>query len=229
MKLGIMQPYLFPYIGYFQLIKAVDKYVIFDDVNYIKGGWINRNNILVNNQKHLFTIALDSSSQHKHINETEIKDNFVSLLKMIRYSYSRAPYFQNGFSLIERIFSFQESNLSRFIANSIIVIAEYLGLKTEFIMSSSLDKNITLKNQQKILHICELLKANTYINSIGGVELYDKAEFASRNIELKFLKTKPFHYKQFKADFVPGLSIIDVMMFNSPETIQGMLDSYELI
>jgi hypothetical protein len=229
MKLGIMQPYLFPYIGYFQMIKAVDKYVIYDDVNYIKGGWINRNNILVNKRKYLFTVVLEQSSPNKLINEIFIRDNFVKLTKTIRESYIKAPFFSQSFQLLEDIFSFQDKNLGQFTANSIISISHYLGIETEFILSSKLGKDNSLKNKDKVFQICEILGADTYINAIGGLELYTREDFTSHNIELKFLKTNSIIYHQFHNEFVPWLSIIDVMMFNSAEEINNMLDRYELI
>lgn len=229
MKLAIMQPYLFPYIGYFQLINAVDKFVIYDDVNYIKGGWINRNNILVNNQKYLFTVTLDQPSPYKLINEISIKDEFSKFLKTIYHSYLKAPYYLQTNNLLKKIISFQERNLGEFIANSLKEISIYLEINTEILISSQLNKNKALKNKEKILHICELLDANQYINAIGGQELYSKKEFSINNIELKFIKSNNIIYKQFNHEFVPWLSIIDVMMFNSKEEIKSMLNQYELI
>ena len=229
MKLAIMQPYMLPYIGYFQLINAVDKFVIYDDVNFIKGGWINRNNILLNNKKHLFTISLGQSSSFKHINEIFIKDNFVKLQKTFHSSYSRAPYFELINKLLKNIFSYNEKQLGKFITNSIKVICAYLEIDTELIISSEIDKNNKLANKDKVIHICELLGANQYINAAGGRELYDKEEFAAHGIELKFLESRGMSYKQFGNEFVPWLSIIDVMMFNPKEKIKEKLNQYELI
>jgi hypothetical protein len=229
MKIAIMQPYLFPYIGYFQLMNIVDKYVIYDDVNYIKGGWVNRNNILLGGQKHLFTIRLEKPSPNKLINEILIKDDFHKILKKIQYSYHGAPFFKQVYFLIEEIFSFPEKNLSVFITNSIRCLSEYLGIKTDFIISHTLNKNSNLKNQEKVINICEILNADTYINPIGGQELYRKADFSLHNINLKFLKTKPIIYQQSIIEFIPSLSIIDVMMFNSPIEIQIILNQYELV
>jgi hypothetical protein len=229
MKLGIMQPYLFPYIGYFQLIGAVDKFVIYDDVNYIKGGWINRNTILVSNKKYLFTVSLAQSSPNKLINEISIKDDFAQLMKTIHLSYMKAPFYHQTFQLLEDIFCFQEKNLGKFVASSIISISNYLGVETEFVLSSGIEKDNSLKNKDKVLHICEILGAATYVNAIGGQGLYNREEFASHNIELKFLQSNPLTYKQFHNEFVPGLSIIDIMMFNSVEEINNMLDQYEMI
>lgn len=229
MKLGIMQPYFMPYIGYFQLMKAVDKYVIYDDVNYIKRGWINRNNILENGEKKLFTISLHKASQNKLINEIEIEDDFQKFLKTIQMNYRKAPYYSEIISLIERIVSFPDKNLARFLTNSFREILSYLSIDTELLVSSRLQKDCSLKGSDKILHICKLLGADTYYNAIGGQELYDKEEFAKNGIQLHFLQTAPISYPQFNQEFVPYLSIIDVLMFNSPEKVNKLLDEYTLI
>lgn len=229
MKLGIMQPYFFPYIGYWQLIKAVDNYVVYDDVNYIKGGWINRNNFLINGQKKLFTIQLNGASSYKKINEIEIKDDFSSFKKMLQINYAKAPFYKDCQELVERITSFDSKNLGVFLFNSIKSIAEYLGFETEIILSSEIEKDDNLKGQEKVIHICKLLEADEYYNAIGGQELYSKQGFKENGISLSFLKTNIIPYKQLKNDFVPGLSILDMMMFCSKEQINEMLDNYELI
>ncbi|WP_019035647.1 WbqC family protein [Prevotella amnii] len=229
MKLGIMQPYFMPYIGYWQLIKAVDKYVIFDDVNYIKKGWINRNNILVNGNKKLFTISLHNASQNKLIKEISIADDFKRLDKTIIMAYSKAPYFIPVNELLHEIYAYPKDNLALFVANSIKRVVEYLEIKTELILSSKLKKDIFLKGQDKILAICRELKADTYINAIGGKELYEKQKFKEKGLNLFFLEPIITEYKQLNCEFVRGLSMIDIMMFNSPEQIREMLSSFELL
>lgn len=229
MTLGIMQPYLFPYIGYFQLVQAVDVYVIYDDVQHIKRGWINRNNIIVNNQKHLFTISLDKPSTTKFINETVIKDDFVSFQKTLSQAYANAPYSDAVMKLAADICAYPDKNLAKFIGNSLEKIAEYLDMKTEFIYSSTLGDKTHLERQERLISISEQLSADTYINAIGGQELYTKDAFKDKGIDLKFLKPEITHYSQFKNEFIPGLSILDVMMFNSPDEIKKMLNAYQLI
>ncbi len=224
-----MQPYFMPYIGYWQLIKCVDKYVIYDDVNYINRGWINRNNILVNGKKQLFSISLNGASQNKLINAISISDDFVKFRKTIAMAYSKAPYYYDISSLINKIIGFPKDNLANFIGNSIELVCDYLDIKTRLIMSSSIEKNNSLKAQDKILDICSILKADTYINAIGGQELYKKEDFAKEGIRLDFIKSKYIEYPQFKNEFVPWLSIIDVMMFNSVGEISFMLDKYDLV
>ena len=218
-----------PYIGYWQLIKAVDKYVVYDDVNFIKQGWINRNNLLIDGQKKLFTIILSGASPNKLINEIELKDDFVKFGKMIRYNYSKSPYFDVVMPILEDIFNHSNKNLGQFLRHTITKICSYLQIDTEILLSSEMQKNNELKAKDKVLHICELLAATEYYNAIGGQELYDKEEFKSHNIDLKFLQTELTPYKQYKNEFVAGLSIIDVLMFNSVEEVNKMLDNYELV
>lgn len=229
MKLGIMQPYFMPYLGYWQLMAAVDKYVVYDDVNYIKRCWISRNNILLNKGRYLFTISLNSASQNKLINEISIKDDFVKFTKTLTSAYSKAPYYNNVMALMSDICNYNDLTLSKFIKHSFDVILNYLNVGTELIMSSDLEKNNSLKGQEKIIHICQILQADTYINAIGGRELYNKEEFHNAGVNLYFLQSELPPYKQFNNDFIAGLSIIDVLMFNSPAEVKNMLNKYELI
>jgi hypothetical protein len=229
MKLGIMQPYFFPYIGYWQLIKAVDTYVIYDDVTYIKSGWINRNNFLINGEKKLFTIQIKGKSSYRLINEIEIIDNFINFVKMLKTNYSKAPYFKNILELVSQIIEYDKTNLALFLFNSMKIILDYLLIDVNLVLSSYLNKDNSLKGKSKVINICNVLGASYYYNTIGGIELYNKKDFLQNNINLHFLKTKITSYKQFNNDFIPGLSIIDVMMFNTTEEINKMLEEYELI
>jgi hypothetical protein len=151
------------------------------------------------------------------------------MLNVIKSSYSKAPYFKETFELISKCLNNPEDNLFKFIYGSIVLINDYLEIKTPIIISSSTDANHTLKSQDKVLSLCKAQDANVYINSIGGVELYDKTIFKQNGIELNFIKSNPLKYKQFNDEFVPWLSIIDVMMFNSKEQIQEYLNEYILI
>lgn len=217
-----------PYIGYFQLMKVVDKYVIYDDVNFIKGGWINRNNILINSEKRLFTISLDGASPNKKINEILIKDDFTKFLRSLELSYHKAPYFEQGISLMRDILKFEDKNLSLFIGNSFRAISNYLDFNTEFLYSSKIGKDNELRAEKKVISICKSLGANEYYNAIGGKELYSKENFETNGLKLNFLKTNQIKYKQFNNVFVPNLSIIDILMFNSKAEINQFLDNYTL-
>ncbi len=229
MKVAIMQPYLFPYIGYWQLINAVDVFVIYDDVNYRKRSFINRNYILIKGNPHLFTLQLKKASQNKLINEIEIGENREKILKTILFNYKKAPYFKEVYSLIEDILLNREKNLAKYLSYSIKRVSDFLDIKTKFLYSSEIPKDSSLKRQDRIINICKNLKATVYINSIGGKEIYDKSVFAENGIQLKFLKPKNIMYRQWDSNFIPNLSIIDVMMFNHRDEIKDMLNKYELI
>lgn len=226
-----MQPYFCPYIGYFQLIKLVEKFVIYDDVNYINKGWINRNNILVNGNKFLFQLPLIEASQNKKINTIEIvidekwKNKF---LKTLDHSYKNAPYFIDVINLIEDMFDTNYKLISEINYLSIVKICEYLDIKTEILSTSSIFDNHDLKGQYRILNICKKLNSDHYINPIGGVDIYDPVIFEENGIKINFITHKDIIYKQFNNLFVPNLSIIDVMMFNKKEEINILLDQFNL-
>ncbi|HAT4284828.1 TPA: WbqC family protein [Clostridium perfringens] len=232
MKVGIMQPYFLPYIGYWQLLNVVDKYVIYDDVNFIKGGWINRNRMLVNGEPKLFNIQMQGASPNKLINEIEVSNNTVwkkKLLKTIENSYRKAPFYTDVFPIIEEIINYDECNLAKYLANSIKKVCNYLNIETELIVSSTLYKDNSLKAQEKVIEICKELKATEYYNAIGGQELYSYEDFKDVDIKLSFLKSNEIKYKQLKDEFVANLSILDVLMFNSINDVRNFLNQYELI
>lgn len=231
MKIAIMQPYLFSYIGYFQLISAVDKFVILDDVNYINKGWINRNRILINGKEHLFSIPVKKVSQNKLICDCELSNDVwqKKFLKTIEISYKKAPFVNDVLPLIATIVAYKEKNLSQFILNHLKRIFDFLNLKVSIIPSSSVYKTSELKAQEKIIDICKKEHTTQYINPIGGLDLYDKNRFLQENIQLNFLKTNNITYSQNSDGFIPWLSIIDVLMFNPKDEIREMLGKYELL
>lgn len=228
MKIAIMQPYLFPYIGYWQLIHAVDKFIIFDDVNYINKGYINRNKILVKSKPYQFTLELVGASQNKLINEIQIGKNSDKILKTIENNYKKSPYFKNIFPLLEDILRHDERNLAKFIGYSLKKISNYLEIGTSFVYSSDIKKDNNFKNQDKIIDICKKLKAKEYINPIGGIKLYSKEKFIAKNIKLSFINTKEIEYQQFNDEHISLLSIIDVMMFNNIVKLKSLIKKYKL-
>ena len=228
-----MQPYLFPYIGYWQLINAVDKFVIYDDVNFINRGWINRNRILVNGTDYMFSLPLSHAGQNKLINQIEVAENFEEwkskFLKTLERNYHKSPFYRDVLNLLSKVLINEDGKLLSILSKSILLISEYIGIRTEFLISSELPKNDFLKGSQKIFDICRVLQADDYINPIGGIDLYKKEEFESNHIELNFLNTAKIKYDQFLDGFIPNLSIIDVMMFNAKEKTKKLLNNFELI
>jgi hypothetical protein len=231
-KIAIMQPYFFPYIGYFQLIAAVDKFIVYDDVNFINRGWINRNNILNNGKSSLISVPLVGASQNKRIKDIELLYNDkwrISVLKNIELNYKKAPYFKIGYDLLQSVINTNSPNISEFNFNGIKCVCDYLNLTTSIVPSSGKYQNSDLKSQIRILDICQKESATSYYNPIGGINLYEKDNFTNNSIDLKFIKTKDVNYKQFKHEFIPNLSILDVLMFNSINEIKELLTRFEII
>ncbi len=227
-----MQPYFFPYIGYWQLINAVDTFVVYDNIQFSKSGWFHRNNFLMNGKKTLFTVPLKKDSDDLYVIDRYLSDNsekqINKILAQIKYSYRKAPYYTDVFPLIKAVFLNQEKNLFYYIYNSIEMVCNYLEIDTQIVKSSTIDIDHTLKSQDKVMAINKKLNSTKYINPIGGTALYDIECFNKEAIELQFLESEIFTYKQFSDEFIPYLSIIDVIMFNSKEEVKEMLNRYEL-
>lgn len=231
MKIGIMQPYFLPYIGYWQLLNLVDKYVLYDNIEFTKKGWIHRNRFLNNGTDVLVSLPLKKDSDYLDVRERYISDSFDRkvFLKRIDTYYHRAPYFKEVYPLIQDIIVFEKDNLFEYIEHSIQLICEYLDIKTEIIISSTLQYDNSKKGQDKVLAICQELNATEYYNAIGGMTLYDVNEFQRNGIILKFLKADFIEYEQFKNEFISNLSILDVLMFNAKDTVKDYLGKYTLI
>lgn len=232
MKLAIMQPYFLPYVGYFQLMGMVDEFVVYDNIKYTKKGWINRNRMLQNGQDLMFSVPLKNDSDALHVCQREVAECFDrnKLLNQFHGAYQRAPYFEQTFSLLRQVVQCPEINLFRFLHHSIVRTCAHLGIATKITVSSVIDIDHTLKSVDKVLAICEALGASTYVNSIGGVDLYSKDVFRRRGIELQFIQSKSFEYSQFGEEFVPWLSVIDVLMFNPLDDVRtAIAKNYELI
>lgn len=232
LSLAIMQPYFLPYIGYFQLISAVDEFVIYDNIKYTKKGWINRNRFLSNGTGSAFTVPLQSASDDLYVVERELAEGFnrKKLLNQLRGAYAKAPHFGSVFPLIERVVGHHDNNLFRYINHSVTQICAHIGINTSITVSSSIAIDHGLKAQDKVIALCKARSAGVYINPIGGAELYAREDFAAEEIELKFHKASPFEYAQFGNAFVPWLSIVDVLMFNPPERVRdAVLNNYTLV
>jgi len=227
LTIAIMQPYLFPYIGYFQLMKAVDTFVVYDNIQYTKKGWINRNRILANGKVENIYLPLKKDHYYLNVNDRCLSDtwskNRKRLQNKITECYRKAPQFMDVYSVIEKCLSFEEHNLFFFLLHSLHVLKDYLNINTPFVISSTINIDHGLKHEDKVIAICKALGATHYLNPSGGMELYNKNHFEKAGVQLNFINTESIQYAQFSNEFVPLLSIIDVMMFNDKKTITEYL------
>ena len=228
-----MQPYFMPYMGYFQLISSVDEFIIYDNIQYTKKGWINRNRISVNGKDQFITIPIKKDSDYLDVSERMISDNWgkekYKILNIIKSFYGKAPNFKEAYGVIEDCLNIEEENLFNFIYETILIINNFLDIKTKIIISSDIDIDHNLRSKNKVIEICKNRDAEIYVNSIGGISLYDKEEFKDNGIILNFIKSNPIKYQQSNSEFIPWLSIVDVMMFNSKEKIKEYLKEYTLV
>lgn len=230
MILSANQPYFIPYLGYWQLINMSDMHLIADDYNYIVRGWIERNRILSKEGPVFFGINVNRKSSNKLISETQMCEIPVKKkMDTIFYTYAKAPFYPVGRDLMEDILTFRTDSLIDFLMHSHKVIMEYLDIDTPLRLTSSIEGNSNYKFDERIFHFCSHLGADTYVNAIGGTKLYSAEKFRENGIKLKFIKSNLPEYKQFNNTFVPGLSIIDVIMFNSKEDCKKMLSDFSLI
>jgi hypothetical protein len=227
-----MQPYFFPYVGYFQLLGAVDLFIVYDNVKYTKKGWINRNRMLQGGKDVMFSLPLRSDSDYLDIRERALSADFSrdKLLNQLRGAYGRAPHFAEVFPLIEKVVRYEDANLFAFLHHALLSTCEHLGLSTPIRVSSTIDIDHSTKNQCKVIRLAKAVGARTYVNPIGGLELYDREVFREQGLTLQFIRSRPFEYPQFGEPFVPWLSIIDVLMFNPLSTVsKDLLNHFELI
>lgn len=232
MKLAVMQPYFLPYIGYFQLARAVDQFVVYDNIKYTKKGWINRNRFCRNGEEALFSLPLKNAPDHLDVRDRELAPIFdrAKLLGKFREAYRRAPSFNQTYPIIESAVLCREDNLFAYIFNSIKTICDHLEIATVLKPSSEVPIDHSLTAQDKVIAFGQTLGASTYINAIGGQELYDRASFSAAGIDLRFIRTRPMTYGQSGANFIPSLSIIDVLMFNEIGVVRRqLLQEYDLV
>ncbi|ULQ52437.1 WbqC family protein [Flavihumibacter fluvii] len=231
MQIAIMQPYFFPYIGYFQLISAVDKFIFLDDVAFIKKGWINRNKINLHGKEYLFSIPLKHLSQNKTIAETEISYDHEWIEKLtsnIRLAYMHSPFFEPVFNMICSLLAERPEKINWLAQQSIKATCNYLTLDSRMSCSTEMNLDNSLKGEARIIEICLKEGATAYLNLPGGKSLYKKAAFAERGIELLFLDPMDITYPQKSQAFIRGLSMIDVLMNNSPGDVKQLLNQYTL-
>lgn len=227
-----MQPYIFPYIGYFQLIAAVDAFVVYDNIKYTKKGWINRNRYLLNGQPATFSLPLRKDSDELDIRDRQLSADFnrSKLLAQLREAYRKAPHFNETHALVEQVIGNPGDNLFDYLHAGITKTCEHLGITTPILVSSAIDADHSLQSQERVIGIAKAVGASEYINPIGGLALYSKEDFARESLALGFQRSRPIDYPQFGEEHVPSLSIVDVLMFNGAEkTRESLLPQFDLV
>lgn len=224
MKIGIMQPYFFPYLGYYQLAAHVDHFVFLDDVQMIRRGYIQRNYIALQGAPHRFSLPIKQCSQNKLINQHAFLENQEDFLRLLHTAYRQAPYFNSAHALIQKILK-EHSNVAECCAASIYAVFSHIEKPLSYAFSSIHPSQ--MKSQDRILDLCNIFNADTYFNPIGGKELYDKNAFRKKNVQLKFFEGSFPLYQQYSTksstEFIPKLSMIDILMYASKEEVKQML------
>ncbi len=233
-SVAIMQPYIFPYLGYFQLLESADEFVFYDDVNFIKRGWVNRNNILLNGNKFMFNIPLIGASQNKLINEVEVAygdPKYASFTTQLEHAYRKAPQFEAVMPLVSKLMQQRFESIGELAIESIRIVWEYLEQSVEFSVSSQkYSDSQGIDRQERLITISKQAGADRYVNAIGGRELYTKEGFAESGLPLFFLESQLSPYDQLKSNtFVPGLSMLDLLMNLSKQEILEQIRNYKLI
>lgn len=227
-----MQPYFVPYIGYFQLIAAVDLFVLHDRVKYVKKGWINRNRILQDGSDAVISLPISHDSDTLDIRDRRVAPDFDRdrLLNRVREAYRKAPCFQQTMPLVESIVRHEDADLFQYLRHGVSCVCEHLGISTPIVPASTIAIDHSLRAQDKVIALAKAAGADTYVNAIRGMELYSAESFREAGLRLRFLRSRPFEYPQFGKPFVPWLSIVDVLMFNPVAAIREQLTTgYELI
>jgi hypothetical protein len=235
MKLAIMQPYFFPYLGYFGLIKHSDRFIIFEIVQFMRHGWIERNRILkVGEGWQYIRAPLAKHSQKTAIKEVRINNNELwqnKILQQLVHYKHRSPYYKEVIGFLENALSFKTDSITELNAHLLAETCKYIGIS--FCREIFSEMNIAIEKasaaDEWAINICKALAADTYINPPGGMDIFDRGKYVRANINLQFLKVNLKPYKQWGGTFEKALSIIDVMMFNKPEEIQAMLDDYQIL
>ncbi|MEK8034551.1 WbqC family protein [Ideonella sp. DXS29W] len=228
-RVAVLQPYLFPYLGTFQLARQVDRFVFFDDVAFIKKGYIHRNAVLLDGQLHPFTAPVRNASQNRTILQHEYVGDWQALLALLHRAYGKAPCFEPVYDVVQRVLLERDENVARKNARCMAAVFEYLGLPFEHGFSSAHALPPELRASARVRAVCRAEGATTYVNPAGGRALYDAADFERDGMALRFCVMRPVLYPQQAPNFVPFLSMLDVLMHCPREQVVQLLDACDLV
>ena len=229
MKIAIMQPYLFPYLGYYQLVFHADCFVFLDDVSFIKGGYIARNHVRGTKSEPVrFFVGVEKQSQNRSIRDHKFVTDCRKAVASISFCYNKAPNFSRVMPLINDVLFSEDRNVAKLSSKSIEAVFEYLGKEKKFVFASEVGNPCSLRGQERIIDLCKRLGATEYANAIGGVGLYEKERFAKEEIRLGFMKMVDSGL-ELEARRYSGFSIIDVLMHCPQDAVLKMLEAYEIV
>lgn len=228
-SVAVLQPYLFPYLGTFQLARQVERFVFFDDVAFIKKGYIHRNAVLLDGQAHAFTAPVKNASQNRSIALHEYVGDWQPLLALLQRAYATAPHFEPVFEMAQQVLLDPDENVARKNARSMAAVFAYLGLPFDHGFSSRHALPAELRASARVRAVCQAEGAATYVNPAGGRALYDAADFQRDGLALRFCSMRPgVSYPQPGGAFVPHLSMLDVLMHCPPAQVAELLDACDL-
>lgn len=227
--MAVLQPYLFPYLGSFQLARQVDRFVFFDDVAFIKKGYIHRNSLLLDGRAQAFTAPVRQASQNRRIAEHDYVGDWQPLLALLRRAYAAAPFFTPVNELVRQVLLDADQNVARKNARSMAAVFGYLALPFDHGFASRHALPADLRGSARVRALCRAEGARSYVNPAGGRALYDAADFARDGLALRFCTMRPLGYAQRAPAFVPNLSIIDVLMHCPPAQVVELLDACDLL
>jgi hypothetical protein len=226
----VMQPYLFPYLPYYQLARAADEFVFLDDAAFIKQGFVHRNNILLGDKPHRFTAPVQDIDSFRTIAQHRYVGDWAPLCALLRAAYHRAPRWRAAWPLVEAVLRDPDDNVAAKNMRSIRVVHEYLGIAApRWTRSSALDPACALRGQARVLALCRATGAAAYVNAPGGRTLYAADAFEAIGLSLRFVQSRATPYAQSRPDFVPGLSMLDALMYCEPEEIVHRLAEFDLV
>lgn len=232
MLLVIHPAYFFPYLPYFQLLHAADRFLFLDDVTLIRRGWANRNRVLMAGQPTYLTIPLEGASQNRRVDETKIfegTDWRRRIRRTVQRCYQRAPFYARGAALLDEVLDTPADSITDLARTSVLRTCQLLGVEVEVARTSQRHPAGDLRGQARMIEICKREGATTYLNAAAGRHLYDRPSFDQAELELRFLQPGSIEYDQRRPGFVPGLSILDVIMFNDLPQIASMLERYQVV
>ncbi len=228
-RVAVMQPYLFPYLGTFQLARQVDRFVFYDDVTFIKQGYINRNTVLVDGRPRPMTAPVRNISSFRHIVQHDYVGDWKPLLALLQRAYANAPYFEPVYDFVQRALLDADENVARKNARCFAAVFAYLGLPFDHGFSSAMEIPPDLRASARVRAVCRTERAGMYVNAIGGRALYEAGEFAQDGMALRFCTMRPLRYPQAAEEFVPYLSILDALMQCPPASVVALLDECDLV